>query len=802
MTAALVEKLNSVRDLKRILEATVREVTDSLQAECCQIILGHPLDPNSSTICEYRAHLHEDDSSSITTFTLPLVLSGNSFGSMSVIKRDRFSESETNSLRILLGELSSIIRQAQMNDAAQRDTFRETFLFEIKNVMAYSLGIGDALFMVVNILGKVLQTSRCLFICTDDAQAGWKCYEFSQQDKVKSCNDFHWPTADSPVVAQTLLSTGPLQFYEGQENSYVSPVQEEMKLIDVRSLLGVPLQTELGVHGCVILQQCDYRRAWTASEIDMVQNVADKVAEALVKLPAEKKAREPIMQLHQRIVSQTSTEPGPTSMQSVRAALKVVLGQQVIPIAKSTTDKPLPVVPIKSKEKQRSPASSEESPTLKPNMVAARRSLSGLAAEIQELKAARANAPSVSAIPDLAERANAAILSPTEFEKQNRETKTTGDNDSDLSEKVPDEVNNIRQAEASSPHIVPIEGERNRNPEAGSASSTSEQIKEESSADIATSIDRLPISEPAANKSIDDSKSAIVSTGWGDLDAIPTPKGAPATPGLAKVIRHKPYGQNPTATQSALLASLHKDKSAVEKIEANSDEAAKTVELDPSAQAEIDEEKAQALLDRLVASSSPPSVFVSESGSLDARMKARIDSWIEEIEKKDKYTQGHALPVSEYALAIGKRLNLTESDLEDLRLAALLHDVGKLGTAASILQRPDEELSDPELITAMNHTLDGAALLQSFEQLAHLAPIVLAHHEEYDGNGYPQGLKGEDIPLAARIIYIANAYHAMVSPTRFGQGASPEKAKEQLLEGKGRQYDPKIVDLFLESNRS
>src|SRR5262249_46689196 len=160
---------------------------------------SNPLDPNVTSICEYKSPAEEADAHA--TLTMPLELNGLSFGSLTVARRDKASEAEINSLRIIVGELGNIIRQAQISDIIQRDTFRDTFLVEIGNVMSYSLGIGDALFMVVNILGKALQASRCLFICTDEDQTGWKCYEFWQQDKVKSCQEFRWPTTDSPVVA-------------------------------------------------------------------------------------------------------------------------------------------------------------------------------------------------------------------------------------------------------------------------------------------------------------------------------------------------------------------------------------------------------------------------------------------------------------------------------------------------------------------------------------------------------------------------------------------------------------------------
>src|SRR5262249_41588198 len=139
-----------------------------------------------------------------------------------------------------------------------------------------------------------------------------------------------------------------------------------------------------------------------------------------------------------------------------------------------------------------------------------------------------------------------------------------------------------------------------------------------------------------------------------------------------------------------------------------------------------------------------------------------------------------------------------ENEMTTLRQAALVHDLGKLGTAAAILQKKDEDLSDPELITVMKHPLDGAELLESFPDLSHLAEIVRAHHEEFDGNGYPQGLKGEEIPLAARIIVLANAYLTLTSEMRYGPGITSEEAEPQLKEASGKQFDPTLVQVFLE----
>jgi HD-GYP domain-containing protein (c-di-GMP phosphodiesterase class II) len=265
-------------------------------------------------------------------------------------------------------------------------------------------------------------------------------------------------------------------------------------------------------------------------------------------------------------------------------------------------------------------------------------------------------------------------------------------------------------------------------------------------------------------------------------------------PGLSKTIRHHKAKTTHQGMQSALLASLHKDKTAFAP-------AAKAEAVEPKAEAEpvqIDEAEAQAKINRLISSASPTSDYIFAIKDLDPRMLGRIDGWVSEIEAKDKYADGHARQVAEYSCAIAQQMGLGDEEVRTIKLAALVHDLGKLGTASHILQKPDEQLSDPELITVMNHTVDGANLVESFPDLVHLAPIVLAHHEEYDGNGYPKGLKAEAIPQAARIVYAANAFHGLVSPMRYGSGISSEDALEQLKQGKGKQFDPAVVDAFVE----
>ena len=134
-----------------------------------------------------------------------------------------------------------------------------------------------------------------------------------------------------------------------------------------------------------------------------------------------------------------------------------------------------------------------------------------------------------------------------------------------------------------------------------------------------------------------------------------------------------------------------------------------------------------------------------------------------------------------------------------VRLAAIIHDVGKLGLPKLILQKHDEQLSDSELVMTMNHTIDGAKLIEEFPELAPLAPIILAHHEEFDGNGYPEGLAGDQIPLASRIIHACNAYTEMVSDLVFRQAMSPEQAQNNMIRGAGTTYDPDVVQALISS---
>jgi putative nucleotidyltransferase with HDIG domain len=816
MTSALATKLTGVRDLKKILETTVKELSESFSADACQIVLTSPLDRNITTVCEYKVTENGEDASCLR---LPIALQGNAQGYVALSRQQLLTEEDINTLRVIMAELAEIIRHSQITDVVQRDTFRDTFLVEIGNVMTYSLGIGDALFMVVNILGKVLNATRCLFICTDDSQAGWRCYEYSQQGTYPSCRDFRWPTTDSPIVAHTLLAKSPLLVFEGQENSYVTPMQEELQFIGARSYLGIPLRHEGNTHGCVILQQCDWRRSWTRHEIDMVQAVADKVAEALAKLPAEKLAREPIMQLHQRVVDKQEGHEEKEDIRAIRRALKDALGQQSIPQAQKTS---VPSIGQQAAQQAPPPVAQEPQPAPPEAPV-----LEQPSQPAGGLKPVENVAPPLAA-PDTGaptyemesawgsdEQEAPAGLNPTPTQQGHSigdilgaSGKTQGMPSVDFgTEEAPPPAQPVfieptLEAQAPSPPLVEITPEEMTQPEMPPppppkaappppppATDTFQPVADvsQAAADVSPATADESLAPPPAPTHEEEASK------WGaDLDSIPTPSSGPAAQGLGSAMFGKPKGPTGAAQGSSLLASLHKDKS---KFHAESPE---FVEGPPL---EIDEKQAQAKLEELLASKNPTSDYIFATQGLDVRMLGRIDGWITQIEQKDKYKNGHARQVAEYAQAIAKQMGLTPAEIDQIRLAALLHDVGKLGAPQEILQKPDDQLTDEELLLVMRHPIDGADLLESFPELSNLGPIVRAHHEEFDGNGYPGrdgvGLKGEEIPLAARIIAVADSYHAMTSDLIYRQGLAPTQAQEELTKGANSLWDARCVEALI-----
>lgn len=172
----------------------------------------------------------------------------------------------------------------------------------------------------------------------------------------------------------------------------------------------------------------------------------------------------------------------------------------------------------------------------------------------------------------------------------------------------------------------------------------------------------------------------------------------------------------------------------------------------------------------------------------------------EALEKRDYYTGGHTNRVSSYCMAIGSRLKLAEKEMESLWLASILHDVGKIGVMDSVLQKPGR-LDDEEFAVMSRHSQYGSEILSHIKSHRAVIPGVRGHHEQYNGGGYPDRLKGNDIPLLARIISVADAFDAMTSDRPYRKALSHREAFAELLRCRGNQFDPDVVDAFLAANR-
>ena len=167
------------------------------------------------------------------------------------------------------------------------------------------------------------------------------------------------------------------------------------------------------------------------------------------------------------------------------------------------------------------------------------------------------------------------------------------------------------------------------------------------------------------------------------------------------------------------------------------------------------------------------------------------------IDAKDPYTKGHSTSVSRYAEALARAVNLPEHEVERIKIGALLHDVGKIGIPESVLKKPGKLDDDEWEIMKQHPTIGAEKVLAPNEALRDLIPIVKYHHERLDGKGYPEQLKGNQIPLAARIVSVADAYHALVSDRPYRKGMPIEKACAILKEGAGIQWDADLVRQFI-----
>ncbi|MBM7865146.1 HD domain-containing protein [Heliobacterium gestii] len=176
---------------------------------------------------------------------------------------------------------------------------------------------------------------------------------------------------------------------------------------------------------------------------------------------------------------------------------------------------------------------------------------------------------------------------------------------------------------------------------------------------------------------------------------------------------------------------------------------------------------------------------------------AVVQAFVAAIDAKDSYTRGHSEFVHRYAWRIAERMKVDGDQLERIATAALLHDIGKIGVNSNILRKPGA-LNDEEYAEIKMHVTIGEQIINQVADFRDLAPIVAAHHEWYNGKGYPEGLAGEGIPLGARIIAVADAYEAMTANRVYRRALPKERALAEITRCSGVQFDPAVVEVFLQ----
>ncbi len=184
--------------------------------------------------------------------------------------------------------------------------------------------------------------------------------------------------------------------------------------------------------------------------------------------------------------------------------------------------------------------------------------------------------------------------------------------------------------------------------------------------------------------------------------------------------------------------------------------------------------------------------------SLEEAYLEILEALIESLEARDEYTAGHSRRVSQYSVAIGEKIGLAGRELERLRIGALLHDIGKIGIPDSVLLK-DGRLTDDEFATIKKHPEIGVRILERIGAFGEYLGAVGLHHENHDGSGYPKGLRGDEIPVEARIVHVADAYDAMTSNRPYRNRMPEEKVRRIIRECSGTQFDPAVVTAFFAS---
>lgn len=172
-----------------------------------------------------------------------------------------------------------------------------------------------------------------------------------------------------------------------------------------------------------------------------------------------------------------------------------------------------------------------------------------------------------------------------------------------------------------------------------------------------------------------------------------------------------------------------------------------------------------------------------------------ISAIMEALDAKDPYTSGRSKRVTFYALKIGEEYGLSDERLSELEIAGLLHDIGMIGVPVHVITKPGD-LTDEEFDLVKSHTIVGMKILEEIKQLNHVIRIVGCHHEHYNGSGYPYGLKGEEIPVEAQIIAVADTYDGLTSERAYRSSLSHEEALARIKSASGSQFNPAVVEAF------
>lgn len=187
---------------------------------------------------------------------------------------------------------------------------------------------------------------------------------------------------------------------------------------------------------------------------------------------------------------------------------------------------------------------------------------------------------------------------------------------------------------------------------------------------------------------------------------------------------------------------------------------------------------------------------LQERAMVSERQLAASTALMRAVEARDSYTADHSHEVVELAIAVAERLGIDSSELDDAARMALLHDIGKISIPDAILRKPGP-LSAKEWEMMRRHPVHGEEMVSRTPSLEHLAPAIRAEHERWDGGGYPDGLRGETIPLLSRMVLACDAYNAMVSDRPYRAAMDRAAALQELRRGSGSQFDPKVVEALL-----